>query len=336
MRNYKGSFYRTDESSKEPEHESSYWLRALASQFKDEEVIKTASSKTAVEVARERQSQPSIYEMMSAIVSGKKSKYSSVEEAVKDYQRRTGLEDYLKRGNGNNDLSVLAGLVTEAAHGVCDDCGCSYEECECDKDKKSEEDEDDVRHELPDEYEEKPYGFKHIEPVCEDCGKRPCQCQYNPNDYEELWDELDNKKDDERDVRDMTHEEMMANPGKKKLISEAEDLEVELNPKPEILQKNPTIEYFLNNLIDTNIGIQMPAILHSLLETFGRDGIDHNIFSDHDLLAWINNKLINKGITDHNMPSQLGRGVGTQIDYSGEKDPNKDPFILLEPNKGAQ
>jgi hypothetical protein len=154
MRDYKGTFYRTDETSREPDH-CSDWLDALALKMQVEGISKTASSKSAVEVARERQSnQPSIYEMMSAIVSGQKPKYSSVEEAVKDYQRRTGLEDYLKRA-GDTNLSALANqIVTEAAKGVCSKCGNSYAECECDEDDAKDgkvKDDDDAPE---DEYEE--------------------------------------------------------------------------------------------------------------------------------------------------------------------------------------
>ena len=78
----------------------------------------------------------------------------------------------------------------------------------------------------------------------------------------------------------------------------------------------------------------MPAILHSLIETFGRDGVDHKIYSDRELLDWINRRLITKGIAKNDVPSHIGRGVGTHVDYSGDRDSNKDPFTLLEPDKG--
>jgi len=291
MRN-NGAFYRTDEISREPS-QCPDWIDLLATKMEIDERVKIASSKTAVEVARNRQnSQPSIYEMMSAIVGGQKPKYSSVEEAVKDYQRRTGLEAYLKR-TASHDLNDLASIIAKAGDdvgdaGACDECGCSYSECEC-----NDEDEDDDEDEDKDD--------------AADCFRRNL-------DY--------------GDARDMTEEELEANPGKKKLISEASD-------KPELLVQYPDIELFLVNTIETNPGIQVPAILHSLIETFSREGIDFRIFSDKDLLSWINEQLINKGSTRNEIPSQLGRGVGIHVEYSGDKDSNKDPFTLLVPDKGS-
>jgi hypothetical protein len=399
MRNYKGTFYRTDETSREPEH-CSDWLDALTLKMQVEGISKTASSKSAVEVARNRQqNQPSIYEMMSAIVSGQKPKYSSVEEAVKDYQRRTGLEDYLKRASDTNLNALANQIITEAAKGVCSKCGNSYAECECDeddaKDGKTEDDEEDEP-EPEDEDEEEAEGDdeddedeeeEEDEDDAQDFFRRNLDygnAQDKKTDWRDLFGKIEDDEEDEsepeyedyipeleefenelkpghinadsygnspdrsdpdyvddeiierklrremgiNDSRDMTEEELEANPGKKKLISEAAN-------KPALLEKNPAIEHFLTNVIDTNYGIQMPAILHTLLETFGRDGVDHNIFSDRELLDWINQQLINKGISVNNIPSHLGRGVGTHIDYSGDKDSNKDPFTLLVPDKSS-
>jgi hypothetical protein len=302
MRNYKGSFYRTDEISREPD-QCPEWIDLLATKIRiDSEKIASASSKTAVEVSRERNHQPSIYEMMSAIVSGQKPKYSSVEEAVQDYQRRTGLSEYLKRA-GDDDLSVLASQIVATAEE--DDA----EEEDEDEDEEEGEDEEEAGEDEDDEEEE-------------DEDKDDALDFFRRNlDY--------GSRDDDGDARDMTEEELEDNPGKKKLISEAEE------EKPELLVKNPSIEHFLTNIIDTNIGIQMPAILHSLIETFGRDGVSHQIFSDKPLLNWINQKLITKGVAKNDTTSQIGRGVGTQVEYSGDKDSNKDPFTLLVPDKGS-
>lgn len=248
MRNLKGSFYRTDETSHEPS-QCADWLEAFALDLQ---------AKTAVQVARERQQdQPSVFEMMSAIVGGQKPKYSSVEEAVKDYQRQTGLSEYLKRA-GNEDMSSLASQILTASE--------ETEECAV---------------------------------------------------------------DDEGDVRDMTDEEQEDNPVKKKLISEAEE------GTPKILQQNPAMEQFLKNIIDSHHGITLPAVLNSLIETFHRDGIDFSIYSDEDLLGWINQKLIDKGAIRIDPPTNLGRGVGVQVDHTNQKDPNKDPFLLLVPDKSS-
>jgi hypothetical protein len=102
--------------------------------------------------------------------------------------------------------------------------------------------------------------------------------------------------------------------------------------KPAILQQHPVLEQFIHNLIETNYGIQLPAIVHGIVETFSRDGIDQNIFSDKDLLQYINELLINKFPIGQHQEMQLGKGVGLQTPYIGDGDPNQDPFTLLSPN----
>lgn len=120
MRDIKGSFQRTGEISREASNKTSGWLEDFAEQmYLKEQTTKTASltkearAVSAVEVARNQrtQAQPSIYEMMSAIVSGHKPKFSSVEEAVKDYQERTGLAQYLK-AKEDERMAAYATLVT--------------------------------------------------------------------------------------------------------------------------------------------------------------------------------------------------------------------------------
>jgi hypothetical protein len=126
MRNYSSSFLRTDEISREPK-KSAHWLESFAEKMaiqeqaqKSQPQVKTAS-KTAVEVARHRnEAQPSIYEMMSAIVSGQKPKFSSVEEAVKDYQERTGLSAFQRR----NSMIDFAEQIVNAG-----ECGDDEEDC---------------------------------------------------------------------------------------------------------------------------------------------------------------------------------------------------------------
>lgn len=120
---------------------------------------------------------------------------------------------------------------------------------------------------------------------------------------------------------------------REELVSESDTDSAE-DDKPELVMQNPAIEHFVVNIIDTNHGIQVPALLHSLVETFGRDGVTQDVFSDKKLLEWINKQLITKHQLRDETPSHIGRGVGTQIDYSGENDSNKDPFTLLVPDKG--
>lgn len=122
MRNYNSPFQRTGEISREP-RKSADWLEdfaeRLALEEKTNQRIKIAN-KTAVEVSRERQhDQPSIYEMMSAIVSGTKPKYSSVEEAVKDYQERTGLAKWQEQKH-NEKIADVAHFIVSNAEGCFD------------------------------------------------------------------------------------------------------------------------------------------------------------------------------------------------------------------------
>jgi hypothetical protein len=122
MRNYKSSFERTGEISREPNQRTG-WLDVFAEKLaiqESTERVKTASRQsTAVEVARTRYNtpQPSVYEMMSSIISAQKPKFSSVDEAVKHYQESTGLAQYLK-AQKKNDVSALATVISQAGSDV--------------------------------------------------------------------------------------------------------------------------------------------------------------------------------------------------------------------------
>jgi hypothetical protein len=298
-----GIFERTDEASKEPSNSCPNWLEKFAQQLAIEEapVVKTAS-KTAVQV-RERAYQPSIYEMMSSIISAQKPKYSSVEEAVLDYQKRTGLTDYLKLTATSNLKSVAQEILAEAS----DDIGMSATDCSCeDNDCSDSDDEDD------------------------DKKKDPIVGEGRIIEFEVT---LDN---DVNEVKwDPSRESLVAESIKPKVAIEVELDNSAVEDKPEILNRNPAIENFINNVLDTNYGIQVPALLHSIVETFGKDGISQQIFSDKDLLNFINKIIMSKQHINTETSAHLGRGVGTHIDYTGEKDSNKDPFTLLTPNKGG-
>lgn len=148
MRNYKSSFQRTGEISREPS-QCSDWLEAFAEKMAVQEQTaktppstKTAGSKSAVEVARDRQQdQPSIYEMMSSILSGQKPKYSSVEEAVLDYQNRTGLAQYLK-AQSEDRIKDIAFQIAQASEEE-DECCADDEGCVEDESCADDSDEDD-------------------------------------------------------------------------------------------------------------------------------------------------------------------------------------------------
>lgn len=119
---------------------------------------------------------------------------------------------------------------------------------------------------------------------------------------------------------------------KKSLIAESDKGET-----PELIKRIPQIENFVINTIETSPGIQIPALLSSIIDLFSREGVTQGIFSDKEFLKWINQILINKHdinvCNNKNIPSDIGRGLGTQVDYTGQADSNTDPFLLLIPNK---
>ena len=117
-------------------------------------------------------------------------------------------------------------------------------------------------------------------------------------------------------------------PKKKSLVAEGDEI-------PSLLKEFPSIQHFVINTIDTNHGIQIPALLHSLAEVFGRRGLRYEDFQEPDFLEWINKILIEKNQFEPEISNQIGRDVGISVDYSGADDPNKDPFLLLDTGKSA-
>lgn len=79
------------------------WLERFADEF--------SKQKTAVEVARDRDD--SISDQMQQILHGKHSRYSSVEEAVADYQKRTGMLAFQKKMEDAKMKAFAAEIATE-------------------------------------------------------------------------------------------------------------------------------------------------------------------------------------------------------------------------------
>jgi hypothetical protein len=73
----------------------------------DEFAEKIAKPKSAVEVARERAQQVSIYDQINSIV-GNNPTNRTVESVVKDYQDKVGLSDYLQRVSSEQDNKKVA------------------------------------------------------------------------------------------------------------------------------------------------------------------------------------------------------------------------------------
>lgn len=101
---------------------------------------------------------------------------------------------------------------------------------------------------------------------------------------------------------------------------------------PILLKKHPQLESFIKNTIDTNIGIQIPALQHTILSVFRNDGITQSDLSDNNFLDYINNILIGRGKPKDHTSSSIGKDVGTSLD-SMLNDSNKDPFGGLAPYK---
>lgn len=72
------------------------WLKQFAN---------SQAGKTVVDVIRDRNSQ-SFVQQISSIMTNSKSKYSSVEEAVKDMRERTGLNKYLENIKASNKINL--------------------------------------------------------------------------------------------------------------------------------------------------------------------------------------------------------------------------------------
>lgn len=106
MRNSKGAFGRIDGEYDYFVGETTCptWLDSFARKLASE----PEAPKTAVEAARERNE--NVYQQMSAIMNKNGPKFSSVEEVVADYRKRTGMEVQAK-----NKLASIASSIVRAS-----------------------------------------------------------------------------------------------------------------------------------------------------------------------------------------------------------------------------
>ena len=117
------------------------------------------------------------------------------------------------------------------------------------------------------------------------------------------------------------------------LITEAaedenEDKDREEKKNPEIIDKHPEIVNYIYNLVSSNYGIQIPAIINSILEVFGRH-ITESDLDDPDFIKFINKILMENPAPYSPTPSNLGKGVGISEDtYKTDN-----PLGVLQPNK---
>jgi hypothetical protein len=194
------------------------WLDRFARDYAKKE-------QTAVDVARARNRKANVFEQMNAIINGKKALYSTVDEAVADYQKRTGLIDYLSKDSVSKQSTAAAKIIAAG----------------------------------------------------EEADASP--------------------KEDER---------------------------------PALILAHPDIEGYINNVIDTNRHIQLPAIIQMIQEAFRRDGVSESDVDDSEFVRFVSQRLSERAVKrDFVTPANLGRGVGTTRDLHDMDDGNRDPFRLL-------
>jgi hypothetical protein len=197
------------------------WLKQFANSYDE---------KTAVEVARNRNkaSEPSIYDRMNSIMNGTKvSPYATVDDAVRDYQERTGLLKYQQRETSNK--------IAQSAQ------------------------------------------------------------------------EIMKSADDEEEKKNSS-------------------------AKPKLLDENPAIDNYINNVVDTQYGIQMPAVLQGILEMFSRH-VSESDLDDADLARHIVCLINSKRKPTDMGAANIGRGVGTERATYEPNDSNRDPFAGLMPKR---
>jgi hypothetical protein len=115
--------YRTDETFidrgtlSSTDNTSGNWLNDVAEYLLLKETMKQSQASmeaNAVEVSRKRNDQPSVYEMMSSLVSPQKPKFSSVDEVVADYQDRTGLSKHIKSKQNESIKSIAQSIIDDS------------------------------------------------------------------------------------------------------------------------------------------------------------------------------------------------------------------------------
>lgn len=102
---------------------------------------------------------------------------------------------------------------------------------------------------------------------------------------------------------------------------------------PELIQRVPAIEAFIRNVVDTNYGIQLPALQLAIASTFSRDGVRQQDVDDPDFARYINRILMDRSSCgDSGDYSNLGRGVGVHREFDGLA---QNPFSSLMPARDA-
>lgn len=117
------------------------------------------------------------------------------------------------------------------------------------------------------------------------------------------------------------------------IVTAAEEEEAEKkspeDSRPSLLDRNPAIDSYIHNVIDTNHCVQIPAVLHSILETFKRD-VNESDLDDPELARYINKLLAKRVQHKDNHDAVLGRDVGIREEDLGRID---NPFQALMPSR---
>lgn len=102
--------------------------------------------------------------------------------------------------------------------------------------------------------------------------------------------------------------------------SEEEEGESEKKKRPKLLDSNPAVDSYINNVIETNHSAQLPALLYNLGVAFARDGVTESDLDDPDLARYINDLLTEKKkLLRHNEPN-AGKYLGVINEDAGMLD----------------
>jgi len=97
-----------------------------------------------------------------------------------------------------------------------------------------------------------------------------------------------------------------------------------------LITKIPGISSYIDNLIKTNKGIQLPAVLDTIFQTFKFDGVSRADVDDPNFVEYVRDILGNEPKLKTDVPSSLGKNLGTDNYFSTS---DRDPFNILEPQK---
>lgn len=291
------------------------WLKDFA---------KEMAGKTAVEVIREQQS--SFIDQISGIVNNK-SKFSTVEDAVADYQERTGLAAYLNKiqaGTDNLDKVAMNHVYKKGLeHGL--------------EDIQKNEWGDPVssfnsyleHHKAKGTYDES----------MNDKDSYVAGYQEAVNEFGGLEKYLAKAKSESKDhamveaLAEFVNEQLY-------VLADAEDPSGSDQDgtipivMPEILKKFPEIKFFIDNLIKTRHGhIHVPAIQADIYDIYKQQGVTNDEVDDPNLMKYISDIIAQEQSKDY-QPEYTRMGDGVGMDKSDTQDTaNTDAFNFANPAK---